>query len=92
MYTLPVSHQEKLTAEPTGLRVPFHRAAVGEEEVKAVSEVIRSGWLTMGPRTIEFESEFARYIGVEHAIAVSSCTAALHLALEAVGKIGRAHV
>jgi dTDP-4-amino-4,6-dideoxygalactose transaminase len=66
-------------------QIPFHRAFVGEEEVKAVSEVIRSGWLTMGPKTVEFENEFARYVGVEHAIAVSSGTAALHLALEAVG-------
>lgn len=67
------------------LQIPFHRASVGEEEVRAVSEVIRSGWLTMGPKTVEFETEFARYIGAKHAIAVSSCTAALHLALEAVG-------
>ena len=67
------------------LQVPFHRACIGEEEVQAVSEVIRSGWLTMGPKTLEFELAFARYIGVEHAIAVSSCTAALHLALEAAG-------
>jgi len=67
------------------LQIPFHRACVGEEEVQAVSEVIRSGWLTMGPKTIEFESEFARFIGVQYAIAVSSCTAALHLSLEAAG-------
>ena len=41
--------------------VPFHRAAVGEEEIKAVAEVIRSGWMTMGPKTFEFEKEFAKY-------------------------------
>jgi len=67
------------------LSVPFHRAAIGEEEVTAVSEVLRSGWLTMGPRTQEFERQFAHYIGAPHAIAVSSCTAALHLALDAIG-------
>ncbi|HLV94621.1 MAG TPA: DegT/DnrJ/EryC1/StrS aminotransferase family protein [Candidatus Acidoferrales bacterium] len=70
--------------------VPFHRAAVGEEEIAAISEVIRSGWLTMGPKTIEFEERFASYVGARHAIAVSSGTAALHLALDAAG-IGAAH-
>lgn len=67
------------------LQVPFHRAAVGEEEISAVAEVIRSGWLTMGARTFQFEQEFARYVGAPCALAVSSCTAALHLALEAIG-------
>lgn len=67
------------------LSVPFHRAPLGEEEVEAVAEVIRSGWITMGPKTFEFEKEFASYIGVEHAIAVSTGTAALHLSLEAAG-------
>lgn len=70
--------------------VPFHRAAVGEEEIAAISEVIRSGWLTMGPKTIEFEQRFASYVGARHAIAVSSGTAALHLALDAAG-IGPGH-
>jgi dTDP-4-amino-4,6-dideoxygalactose transaminase len=67
------------------LQVPFHRAAVGEEEAQAVGEVIRSGWLTMGPKTFEFEREFAKYVGAQHAIAVSTGTAALHLCLEAAG-------
>jgi len=67
------------------LRVPFHRASVGEEEVQAASEVIRSGWLTMGPKTFEFEKKFADYVGARYAIAVSTGTAALHLALEAAG-------
>lgn len=67
------------------LKVPFHRAAVGEEEASAVAEVIRSGWFTMGPKTFEFERQFAQYIGARHAVAVSSGTAALHLSLEAIG-------
>jgi len=67
------------------IRVPFHAAAMGEEEVRAVSDVIRSGWLTMGARTFEFERQFAAYVGAPYAIAVSSCTAGLHLCLEAIG-------
>lgn len=74
-----------MTAKAPALKIPFHRAAVGEEEVQAVIEVIRSGWLTMGAKTLEFERAFAAYIGAPYAVAVSSCTAALHLALEAVG-------
>jgi len=65
--------------------VPFHQSSVGEAEAAAAADVIRSGWLTMGPRTIEFEEKFAEYVGAKHAIAVNSCTAALHLALEAIG-------
>jgi perosamine synthetase len=65
--------------------IPFHCADVGEGEAQAAAEVIRSGWLTMGPRTIEFEQKFASYVGAKHAIGVSSCTAALHLALDAIG-------
>lgn len=65
--------------------IPFHAAAVGEEEVSAVADAMRSGWLTMGPRTMEFENNFAEYVGAKHAVAVSSCTAALHLAYDAIG-------
>jgi perosamine synthetase len=72
-----------VTSSPL-LRVPFHRADVGDEEISAIAEVIRSGWLTMGSKTFEFETIFARYVGAKHAIAVSSCTAALHLGLEAL--------
>lgn len=85
MPAVPKPHRSHLKDPSPKLQVPFHRAAMGEEEVHAVSDVIRSGWLTMGPKTIEFESEFARYIDAKHAVAVSSCTAALHLALETVG-------
>ena len=74
-----------MTTKAITIKVPFHAAAMGEEEVQAVSEVIRSGWLTMGARTFEFERQFAAYVGAPYAIAVSSCTAGLHLCLEAVG-------
>ena len=66
------------------LIVPFHVADVGDTEADAVASVVRSGWLTMGPRTLEFEKEFAKVVSARHAIQ-SSCTAALHLALEAIG-------
>src|SRR5580704_4925802 len=65
--------------------LPFHRASIGPEEVSAVVEVLQSGWLTTGPRVKQFESAFANRVGAAHAIAVSSCTAALHLALAAIG-------
>ena len=76
---------KRMKSTPPELQVPFHRASIGEEEVQAVSEVIRSGWLTMGPKTFEFEKEFAKYVGAQHAVAVSTGTAALHLSLEAAG-------
>jgi dTDP-4-amino-4,6-dideoxygalactose transaminase len=65
--------------------LPFHRSDVGDEEISEVVDVLRSGWLTTGPKVREFEREFAAMVGAEHAIAVNSCTAALHLALEAAG-------
>ncbi len=58
---------------------------LGEEEKQALAAVIDSGWLTMGERVKAFESEFAKMHGVEDAVAVSSCTAALHLSLVALG-------
>src|ERR671929_2080962 len=63
----------------------FQPPAVGDEEVAAVAETIRSGWLTTGPRTAELERRLAEYLGARHAVAVSSGTAALHLSLLAVG-------
>ncbi len=65
--------------------LPFHRAQIEEEEIVAVCEVLRSGWLTTGPRVREFEAAFTAFTGAEHAVALSSCTAALHLALAAAG-------
>ncbi len=65
--------------------LPFHRPDVGDDEVTEVVDVLRSGWLTTGPKVREFEQEFAAMVGAQHAVAVNSCTAALHLALEAAG-------
>ena len=65
--------------------LPFHLPSIGEEEIGAVVETLRSGWLTTGPRVRAFEQAFAQYSGIDHAAAVNSCTAALHLALEAIG-------
>ncbi|HET8653415.1 MAG TPA: DegT/DnrJ/EryC1/StrS family aminotransferase, partial [Gaiellaceae bacterium] len=63
----------------------FQPPAVGEEEVEAVARTIRSGWLTTGPNAAELERRFAKYVEADHAIAVASGTAAMHLALVALG-------
>lgn len=65
--------------------IPFFAPALGDEEIDSVVETLRSGWLTTGPKVRRFEEAFATAVSARHAIAVSSCTAALHLALEAVG-------
>ena len=65
--------------------IPFFDLKVEEEDLEAVAETLRSGWLTMGPRTEAFENTFAEYVGGKHAVAVSSCTAALHLAYLGAG-------
>jgi len=67
------------------MRVPFAFTACGDEEITAVAEVIKSGWLTTASRCAKFENDFVGYIGSKHALAVSSGTAALHLGLEALG-------
>ena len=63
----------------------FGKPLLGEEEVEAVSEVIRSAWIGQGPRCAEFEEAFAELTGAAHAVSVSSCTAGLHLALTGLG-------
>lgn len=67
------------------MKVPFHKPSIGDDEIQAVSRVLSAGWLTTGPICKQFEREFADNVGVSHAVALNSCTAALHLALEAVG-------
>jgi dTDP-4-amino-4,6-dideoxygalactose transaminase len=65
--------------------IPLFDVRLADTEIAAVSETLRSGWLTMGPRTQDFEDSFKEHLGTRHAVAVSSCTAALHLAYLAAG-------
>lgn len=65
--------------------VPFFRPQIGEEEIEEVMQCLRTGWLTSGPLKRRFEVEFAAFVGASHAVALNSCTAALHLAVEALG-------
>jgi len=67
------------------MNVPFFRPALSEAEIAEVVAVLRSGWLTTGPRVKQFEEDLAAAVGAPHAVAVNSCTAALHLAVEALG-------
>jgi dTDP-4-amino-4,6-dideoxygalactose transaminase len=65
--------------------IPFFRPSLTEDEITEVVACLRSGWLTTGPRTKQFERDFAAAVGARHAVAVTSCTAAMHLAVEALG-------
>jgi perosamine synthetase len=74
-----------MTAGATRPFLPFARPSITEREKRAVLEVLDSGWLTTGPQAKLFEQRFAERVGVDHAVALNSATAALHLALEALG-------
>src|ERR1035437_8448084 len=76
------------TGGPQPAHIRFAVPDIGDEEIAEVVEVLRSGWITSGPRTTKFEQQFCEYAGAAHALAVNSCTAGLHLALAALG-IGR---
>jgi perosamine synthetase len=65
--------------------LPFHRPCIDQEEIDAVVDTLRSGWLTMGPKTRAFEEAFARAVEAAGAVAVNSATAGLHLGLDALG-------
>lgn len=65
--------------------LPFHVPEIDDEDIDAVVSVMRSGWLTTGAKAKQFEQEFAAKVGARYAVALNSCTAALHLALEAIG-------
>ncbi len=67
------------------MAVPFYRPAITDEEISEVVDTLKSGWLTTGPKTKLFETRLAETVGARHAVALNSCTAALHLALEAIG-------
>ncbi len=61
--------------------IPYCRHSIGDDEIREVVDTLKSDWLTTGPKALRFEQMFKEYVGCKHAIAVSSCTAALHLAL-----------
>ena len=65
--------------------LPFHKASIGEKEIREVVDALGSGWITTGPKTKKFEEEFTRRVGAKYGVAVNSCTAAMHLALAAIG-------
>ena len=65
--------------------IPFHIPAIDEDEIRSVVETLESGWLTTGRKVKSFEEDFAKYVGCKHAVAVNSGTAALHIALDAIG-------
>ena len=65
--------------------IPFHKPLVTDDEINEVVDTIKSGWWTTGPKTLKFENEFNSFIGSKFSLAVSSWTAAAHLALEAIG-------
>ena len=65
--------------------IPYNLPEIGQEEIDEVADTLRSGWLTTGPKTTQFEEEFRGYVGADHALAVNSCTGGLHLALAALG-------
>jgi dTDP-4-amino-4,6-dideoxygalactose transaminase len=83
--TLPVDIARGLPPVhvPAGAQaaIPFAPPSIGMEEIADVVEALESGWLSTGPRVARFEREFAEYVGAAHAVAVNSCTAALHLSL-----------
>src|SRR5436305_2409409 len=79
---------QKLSSDVASRRetfLSFQPPAVGDEEVEAVAETLRSGWLKTGPRTAELERRFAEYVDATHALGVTCGTAALHLVLVALG-------
>jgi len=69
----------------TIVEIPFHKPYITEDEIAEVLDSLRSGWLTMGPKTVRFEEQFRDYLGAQHAVSMNSCTAGLHLALMAAG-------
>jgi len=67
------------------VEIPFHRAYTNQDEIDEVIDAIHSGWLTMGPKTIQFEEQFKSAVRAKHAVSMNSCTAAMHLGLHVFG-------
>jgi len=69
--------------------IPVFKPSLGKKELNELYKIFKTGWIGLGPKTAEFEKNFAGYIGVGHAVGVNSCTAALHLALSVIGVKGK---
>ncbi|MBE3128953.1 MAG: UDP-4-amino-4,6-dideoxy-N-acetyl-beta-L-altrosamine transaminase [Actinobacteria bacterium] len=82
MKTIPAIEGGKVTRNNF---LPFARPLIEQEDIEEVVDTLNSDWLTTGPKTHLFEEEFAKYIGCKYAVAVNSCTAALHISLAALG-------
>ena len=67
------------------MQIPFHKTHTTDEEINAAVDAIKSGWLTMGPKTVDFENKFKDFIKTSNAVSMNSATAALHLSLKAIG-------
>src|SRR5512146_2788556 len=64
--------------------LPFSKPSISEQEIAAVAQVLRSGWITTGPKATEFEKKFCDYVGCKGAVALTSATAGMHIALKAL--------
>lgn len=69
--------------------IPVFKPSYGKEELEALQEPFKTGWIGLGPKTKEFEEKFARYIGTDYAVGLNSCTAALHLGVKLMGVEGK---
>ena len=83
--TFSADGQDRVRPKTRESFLPFALPDIGDDEIREVTETLRSGWVTTGAKTKHFEAEFAAAVDAKHAIAVNSCTAALHLSLEAAG-------
>src|SRR5207302_1626061 len=85
-----IGMREVLQRRVRSTELPFCAHAVGEEEIAEVAATLGSAWITTGPKVKQFEEDFSRFVGAPAALAVNSCTAALHLALVTLG-VGPGH-
>jgi dTDP-4-amino-4,6-dideoxygalactose transaminase len=76
-----MNKRTELRSGQNALNVPLTRPYFDEEEIEEIKEVLDSGWVSQGPKTKKFEDAFAKYVGAKYVIAVTNCTAALHLSL-----------
>jgi dTDP-4-amino-4,6-dideoxygalactose transaminase len=82
---MPINDLYEKAVEPDKIQIPLAKSTIKEEEVKAVADVIESGWLIFGRNVKVFEDDFARLIGVKHAVAVNSGSSGLLVSLQAIG-------